>query len=93
MRYDLFEGSFLGWMENKADWKAIAGEKETEALKKARSDRELVKVKFDQTRRLLARRSEQALNPDLPDAVVAVYHAQIAHANLFSSRSRSGALY
>jgi hypothetical protein len=78
MRYDLFEGSFLDWLENKADWKAIAGEKETEALKTARTQLETVRVHLDQARRLIARRSEQMLDPDLPDAVVKEFASQIA---------------
>jgi len=80
VRYDLFEADFLDYLKNKLDWKAVAGEKETEALKKARQDLNIVKVELDQASRLLARRSEQALDPDLSNATVAVYNAQIAHA-------------
>jgi hypothetical protein len=79
IRYDLFEKTFLGYL-TEADWKAIAGEKETEPLKKARHDLNLVKVELDQMSRLLAKRSEQALDPELPAATVAVYNNQIAHA-------------
>jgi DNA invertase Pin-like site-specific DNA recombinase len=80
VRYDLFEQSFLDYLKNKLDWKSVAGEKETEALKKARHDLNLVKAELDQARRLLAKRTEQAKDPDLLDAVVAVYNAQIADA-------------
>jgi hypothetical protein len=80
IRYDLFEKDFLRYLKDEVDWKAVAGEKETEALKKARQDLNLVKAELDQAERLLARRTEQAKDPDLADAVVAVYNAQIADA-------------
>jgi DNA invertase Pin-like site-specific DNA recombinase len=80
MRYDLFEADFLDYLINKLDWKAVAGEKETEALKTVRTQLETVKVELDKMRRLLARRSEQALNPDLDDPTVAFYNAQIVYA-------------
>jgi hypothetical protein len=78
IRYDLFEKTFLGYL-TEADWKAIAGEKETENLKKARLDLNIVMAELDKVERLLARRTEQALNPDLPDAVVAEYLTQVAN--------------
>ena len=80
IRYDLFEKTFLGYLTD-ADWKAIAGERETEALKVARTELDRVKSQLDRDNHLIARRSEQAMNPDLQDAVVAVYNAQIAEAS------------
>jgi hypothetical protein len=79
IRYDLFEKTFLSYLTD-ADWKAIAGEKETEALRQGRHELNLVKSELDQVSRLLDRRSEQAKNPDLPDAVVAEYYTQMADA-------------
>jgi hypothetical protein len=80
VRYDFFETDFLRYLKDEVDWKAVAGEKETEALKKARNELNCVRAELDQASHLLARRSEQAKNPDLSDAVVAVYNAQIADA-------------
>jgi DNA invertase Pin-like site-specific DNA recombinase len=81
VRYDLFEQDFLRYLKDDVNWKAVAGEKETEALKKARHDLNQVRAELDQARHLLARRSEQALNPDLTDEMVAVYNGQIAYAH------------
>jgi DNA invertase Pin-like site-specific DNA recombinase len=80
IRYDLFEKDFLRYLKDQVDWKAVAGEKETAALTQARDDLNRVRAELDQANHLFTRRSEQALNPDLPDATVAVYNAQIAHA-------------
>jgi DNA invertase Pin-like site-specific DNA recombinase len=80
VRYDLFETDFLNYLKEKLDWKAVAGEKDSEALKKARHDLNLVNAERDQAERLLARRSEQAKDPTLPDAVVAEYYTQMADA-------------
>jgi DNA invertase Pin-like site-specific DNA recombinase len=80
VRYDLFEKTFLDYLKEQVDWKAVAGEKETEALKIARHDLNLVKAELDQAERLLDRRTQQAKNPDLPDAVVAEYYTQMADA-------------
>jgi DNA invertase Pin-like site-specific DNA recombinase len=55
VRYDLFETDFLRYLKDEVDWKAVAGEKETEALKKARNDLNHVKVELDQASHLLAR--------------------------------------
>jgi hypothetical protein len=79
-RYDLFESDFLRYLKDEVDWKAVAGEKETAALKQYRHELNSVRAELDQARHLLARRSEQAKNPSLPDAVVAVYNAQMADA-------------
>jgi hypothetical protein len=62
------------------DWKAVAGEKETETLKKARYELNCVRAELDQARHLLATRTEQAKDPSLPEALVAVYNGQIADA-------------
>jgi hypothetical protein len=80
VRCDFFETDFLRYLKDELDWKSVAGEKETAALKQARNELNCVGAELDQASRLLARRSEQAQNPDLPDAVVAVYNAQIADA-------------
>jgi Resolvase, N terminal domain/Recombinase len=80
IRYDLFEGTFFDYLKTKVDWKAVAGEKDTEVLRQARKDLNIVLAQLDQTERLLARRTEQATNPDLPDAVVAEYYTQMANA-------------
>jgi len=50
-----------------ADWKAIAGEKETEALKKARAELNLIRAEKDRANHLLERRSEQVNDPSLND--------------------------
>jgi hypothetical protein len=80
IRYDLFETDFLDYLKSKLDWKAVAREKDSEALKKARHDLNLVRAELDQAERLLARRTEQARDPNLPDAVVAEYYTQMAEA-------------
>ena len=41
VRYDFFETDFLRYLKDEVDWRAVAGEKETEALKKARHIRTL----------------------------------------------------
>jgi Resolvase, N terminal domain/Recombinase len=80
VRYDLFEHEFLHYLRDEVDWKAVAGEKETGALKQARHELNCVRAERDQASHLLARRSKQALDPSLLDAVVAVYNGQIADA-------------
>jgi hypothetical protein len=45
-----------------------------------------VRAELDQQRHLLARRSAQAKNPSLPDAVVEVYNGQIADATASIAR-------
>jgi hypothetical protein len=69
------------------DWKAVAGEKETETLKKARAELNVVKADLDQANHLLARRSEQAKNPNLPDAVVEEYYTQMAERRIHTVSS------
>ena len=76
IRYDLFETTFLNYL-TEADWKAIAGEKETEELKKARTELNLVRAERDRADHLLARRIEQMNDPDLPDAVAKEFATQI----------------
>jgi DNA invertase Pin-like site-specific DNA recombinase len=80
VRYDLFEKDFLRYLKDEVDWKSVAGEKETAALKQARNDLNRVRAELDQAEHLLARRTEQAKNPDLADAVVAEYYTQMADA-------------
>jgi hypothetical protein len=80
IRYDLFEKDFLRYLKDEVDWKAVAGEKETAALKQAREDLNRVRTEQDRAEHLLARRTEQAKNPDLPDPVVAEYYTHIAEA-------------
>jgi DNA invertase Pin-like site-specific DNA recombinase len=80
IRYDLFEKDFLRYLKDEVDWKAVSGEKETAALKQARQDLNQVKADLDQASHLFTRRSEQALNPDLTDEMVAIYNGQIAYA-------------
>jgi len=76
IRYDLFEKSFLSYL-TEADWKTISGEKETEDLKKARAELNLVRAELDQANRLLAKRTDQMNDPDLPDAVAKEFASQI----------------
>ena len=80
IRYDLFESDFLHYLSHVLDWGAVAREGESEALRRARAELNVVKAERDQAEHLLARRTEQAKNPDLPDAVIDVYNAQIAEA-------------
>jgi hypothetical protein len=80
VRYDLFETEFLRYLKDELDWKSVAGEKESVALKQARNELNCIRAELDQVSHLLARRSEQAKDPSLPDPVVAVYNAQIADA-------------
>jgi hypothetical protein len=80
VRYDLFETEFFRYLKDELDWKSVAGEKESAALKLARQELNCVRAELDQAKHLLARRSEQAKNPSLSDAVVEVYNAQIADA-------------
>jgi hypothetical protein len=75
-----FEREFLHYLKDELDWKSVAGEKETAALKQYRHELNCVRAELDQATHLLARRTEQAKNPSLPDAVVAVYNVQIADA-------------
>src|SRR6202011_4796949 len=60
VRYDLFEKDFLRYLRDEVNWKSVAGEKETERLKKARHDLNLVRAEQDQAEHLLSRRTEQA---------------------------------
>jgi hypothetical protein len=76
IRYDLFEKTFLSYL-TEADWKAIAGEKETEDLKKARTELNLVRSEKDQQEHLLARRTDQMNDPELADEVAKVFASQI----------------
>jgi hypothetical protein len=78
IRYDLFEGTFFDYLKTKVDWKAVAGEKETEALRQARKDLSAVRAELDQATRLLARRSEQVKDPDLSDKVTAEFYTHMA---------------
>jgi hypothetical protein len=80
VRYDLFEQDFLRYLKDEVNWKAVAGEKETAALKQARHDLNLVRADLDQTRRLIARRTEQMSDPDLSDDVVKEFASQIVGA-------------
>jgi hypothetical protein len=80
VRYDLFETEFFRYLKDDLDWRAVAGEKESTALKQARNELNCVRAELDQTEHLLARRTEQAKDPNLPDAVVAEYLTQMADA-------------
>ena len=80
IRYDLFERDFLHYLSHVVDWGAVAREGESEALRRARAELNVIKAELDQAKHLLARRTEQGKNPDLPDAVVEEYNTQIADA-------------
>jgi len=86
IRHDLFEKTFLTYL-TETDWKNIAGEKETDALKKARTELNLVRAELDQAEHFLARRSEQVNNPSLSDEIAKEYYATIA-----ATRSRIATL-
>jgi Resolvase, N terminal domain/Recombinase len=77
VRYDLFETDFLRYLKDEVDWKAVAGEKETEELKRMWKELDQVRSELDRANRLIARRSDQMNDPDLSDAVAKEFASQI----------------
>ena len=76
IRIDRFENAFLHFLKD-LDWRAVAGEKESPELKQSLSELDTVNADLDKAIRLIARRTEQMTDPDLPDGVVKEFASQI----------------
>ena len=79
LHYDRFEQAFLQFIQD-LDWKAIAGETESDEVKVAQQKVEAVLADLDKTARLIAKRTAEMEDPDLDSATVKVFAGQIAKA-------------
>jgi Recombinase len=69
LRYDRFENAFLYFLKH-LDWKAIAGEGDTEELTAARLNLEEIATEIDRIRHQIAKWEEIVNNPEAPMDVV-----------------------
>jgi hypothetical protein len=79
LRYDRFEADFLKWITT-LDWKEVVEQKETPELGIARSKLNVALAEIDKAQRLIARRTLDMEDPDLPSQEVQLFSAIIVKA-------------
>jgi hypothetical protein len=80
LRYDKFEPLMLQFLEGSIDWKAVAGQSESDEYKAAVAELEVVLTELDRKQRLIEKRTADMQDPDLDSATVKVFAVQIAAA-------------
>jgi Resolvase, N terminal domain/Recombinase len=79
IQYEPFETAFIQFL-NEQNWREIAGQKETPELGIARNKLNTVLAEIDRQERLIARRTSDMENPDLPSQEVQLFSAIIVKA-------------